>query len=423
MHVRKNIKKIAGCILSAMLIMSLCACGAEGGAETSEPAEPQTEEAEAVSEDKESEDTEKDAAAEEAADPDDGSETSAYPFVSLYTDQINALAGSGEADQFLLEYIDDDTIPELIACSSEGSFDQDNTFIYTAFNDELVLLASGISGVDGTSISFSYSNMIRQTGSMYGMSEVYSKIENGALVEEFSAREDHSFADDAESEEVITYSVNGKEVSEKEYKASIAEFAEPVAPFYRIDFDGLSELTFSSESSTFEQGDQLSYYGVEDILDALNSFTAEGSDSIMMIQGPEYSGLKSLRSDINEDGTYYYEDMMDDGLTVITNMRYPNSQRDGQDMDAYAMNLVCAQVDNDADITDTSEDSGLSEKLTYPVYKISYQSGSNEDTKQAVGVVVLTDDYTYYYGYSCPIDHFEENQKIYESGLEDIELY
>lgn len=151
-------------------------------------------------------------------------------------------------------------------------------------------------------------------------------------------------------------------------------------------------------------------YGDEDVMGGL------------ALVGPEYTNMTNIREDNYDDGTYYYEDMTEDAITVITNMCYPNSQRDGQAMDAYAENIVCAQVDNDAVITETVEDSELAAKLSYPVYKISYESGSNEDTRQAVGVVVLTDFYTFYYGYSCPIDYFEENADFYEGELKDVEL-
>lgn len=40
----------------------------------------------------------------------------------------------------------------------------------------------------------------------------------------------------------------------------------------------------------------------------------------------------------------------------------------------------------------------------------------------ACGVVVLTDGYTYYFGYKCPIDHFEENEEFYKEELESIDL-
>ncbi|WP_026528560.1 hypothetical protein [Butyrivibrio sp. VCD2006] len=158
--------------------------------------------------------------------------------------------------------------------------------------------------------------------------------------------------------------------------------------------------------------------------DAEEAATEEelASKNMLAVKAPGYTGLTNLRTQNNDDGTYYYEDMTEDGLTVITNMCYVNSQRDGQDMDAYAENLVCAQVNSDAVITGSAQDEELSAKLTYPVYKIDYESGENEDTKQAVGVVILTDNFTYYYGYECPIDFFEDNQEFYEEELKNIAL-
>lgn len=142
----------------------------------------------------------------------------------------------------------------------------------------------------------------------------------------------------------------------------------------------------------------------------------------LVIRGAAYMGLENLRNENNDDGTYFYEDMTEDGITVITNMSAPNSQRDGQDPDAYAENFVCALIDNDARITETKEDEKLTGSFTYPVYRILWESGSNEDSRQAVGVVVLTDLYTYYYGFKCSVDYYEDNADFYDSELENLEL-
>ncbi len=146
------------------------------------------------------------------------------------------------------------------------------------------------------------------------------------------------------------------------------------------------------------------------------------SRNVMAIQAPGYTGLTNLKQEDNEDGTYFYEDMTEDGVTIITNMSAPNSQKDGQDPDAYAENFVCAMVDNDAEITGSKEDKDLTEKFTYPVYKVDWESGNNEDTRQAVGIVVLTDNFTFYFGYKCPIDDYEDNQEFYEDELKNLEF-
>lgn len=144
--------------------------------------------------------------------------------------------------------------------------------------------------------------------------------------------------------------------------------------------------------------------------------------NVLAIKGPSYTGLSNLKNENNEDGSYFYEDMTEDGITIITNMCARNLQRDGQDPDAYAENFVCALIDNDAKITETKGDEKLSSSLTYPAYRIYWESGSNEDSRQAVGVVVLTDNFTYYYGYKCSVDYFEDNAEFYEDELDGIKL-
>ena len=151
-------------------------------------------------------------------------------------------------------------------------------------------------------------------------------------------------------------------------------------------------------------------------------FDEEHPNNELVLRGSSYTGLTNIRKENNDDGTYYYEDITSDGITVITNMSSPNSQRDGQDMDAYAINFVCALIDNDARVDDSVIDDALTEKFTYPVYKATWESGANEDTKKATGVVVLTDLYTYYYGFACPIDFYEENEEFYKEELADLSL-
>ena len=180
-----------------------------------------------------------------------------------------------------------------------------------------------------------------------------------------------------------------------------------------------------ADAATDAAAEAVTDAAAEAVTDAATDTATDVSDSgrnTLVIKAPGYTGLTNIRKDDNADGTYFYEDMTEDGITIITNMSYPNSQRDGQAMDAYAENIVCAQVDNDAVIKETVEDADLTAKLTYPVYKISWESGSNEDTKQAVGVVVLTDGYTYYFGYKCPIDYFEENADFYNGELQSIDF-
>ncbi len=177
-----------------------------------------------------------------------------------------------------------------------------------------------------------------------------------------------------------------------------------------------------SSEPTAEETDEGKGDLIED--DGVDETDEESVINYLAIKGPSYTGLTNLTKENNEDGSYYYQDMTEDALTVITNMSYRNSQRDGQDPDAYAENFVCAVVDDtdSAKIISSRNDETVSESTTYPSYRVYWESGSNEDTRQNAGVVVLTDNFTYYYGYGCPIDFYEDNVDFYESELDSVEL-
>ena len=147
-----------------------------------------------------------------------------------------------------------------------------------------------------------------------------------------------------------------------------------------------------------------------------------GHTNTLAVKGPSFTGMTNIVKENNDDGTYHYEDMTEDGITTIINLCTMNYQDDGQDPDAYAELYCCSQVDNDANITGSWKDEEISAALTYPVYRVDWQSGSNEDTTYTAGVVIMTDWFTYFYGYKCPIDDYEENESFYEEGFNNLEL-
>ena len=194
-----------------------------------------------------------------------------------------------------------------------------------------------------------------------------------------------------------------------------------------LAFSGLYGCGKEAENVSVDQTVEETDEGQGDVI-ADDEQTAEPSDDSvtneLALKGPSYTGLTELDKINNEDGTYKYQDITEDGLTVITNMSYRNSQSDGQDPDAYAENFVCAVVDDtdSAKITSSKSDETVSVSTTYPSYRVYWETGSNEDSRQNVGVVVLTDSFTFYYGYGCPVDYYEENSDFYESELDSVTL-
>ena len=284
MKLKKMIKRMTALAFASILTLTLAGCGSgDSGAakveepakaqaeepveeQTDEPAEKQTEEPVAAPEEASSEEAAP-VVDEQAKDNDESADEPRY--ITAYRGLVKEMSDAGVADQFMLAKIDGDEIWELLASSSEGSFNQENTFIYTFHNDEPVLLASVIAGSDGASLSYSENNLIRQTGSMAGMTDVYSSIADGALKEEFRAEMINTFETDAAGDEVFSYTVNGKEVSKEEYEKQLADFNAKNAPFVVIDSEGLNVMDY--KDGEFVEGTQLAYWTAEDTLSELDS--------------------------------------------------------------------------------------------------------------------------------------------------------
>lgn len=270
------IKRMTALTLASILSLTLVGCGSgdSGAAQVEEPAtaqaeEPVEEQSEVPVASSEEASSEEAASVEQEVQRGGGGLADKPGYITAYRGLVKEMSDAGVADQFMLAKIDGDEIWELLASSSEGSFNQENTFIYTFHNDKPVLLASVIAGSDGASLSYSENNLIRQTGSMAGMTDVYSSIADGALKEEFRAEMINTFETDAAGDEVFSYTVNGKEVSKEEYEKQLADFNAKNAPFVVIDSEGLNVMDF--KDGEFVEGTQLAYWTAEDTLSELDS--------------------------------------------------------------------------------------------------------------------------------------------------------
>ncbi len=183
-------------------------------------------------------------------------------YAGLYLDEIEKLVSEGMADQFALVNIDEDDTPELVASDSAGSYDHDNAFIYTVSDDNLVLLAEALTGVDGTFLCFSEGkNLIRQSGSAAGASEEFFVISDGKLKEVFRAEMIDTLETDADDEEIYRYSVNGEEADLRSYTEAVAQFVKDYDPLVSIEYDGMKKITYKQEDDTgwFEQTETIAY--------------------------------------------------------------------------------------------------------------------------------------------------------------------
>lgn len=187
------------------------------------------------------------------------------------------------------------------------------------------------------------------------------------------------------------------------------------------------EIMYSDLADILKPGFIYEDYATAEEKSTTDAAPSASSKNDLAVSGPGFTGLTNIKNENNDDGSYFYEDMTDDGMTTITNMCAPNSQSKGQDDLAYVTDFVCASVDKDAKIDDIEYDDDLSRLLSetagnISAYEVEWESGSNEDTKSAKGIVILTDNFTYYYGFKSPIDNYYDNEDLYEDELENISM-
>ena len=137
-----------------------------------------------------------------------------------------------------------------------------------AYNAETAAAAAGRTAIyKGPQSSFSYKKYSTQTEYMrdlrWRMERVYDGLE--------------AYTDDSKIVPVPgiikTYTVNGKEVDQKEYEKQLADFNAKYAPFVVIDAEGLNVMEFAD--GEFAEGTQLAYWTAEDTLGELDSMAKE----------------------------------------------------------------------------------------------------------------------------------------------------
>lgn len=140
-----------------------------------------------------------------------------------------------------------------------------------------------------------------------------------------------------------------------------------------------------------------------------------------------FTNMQNLKTENYDDGGYYYEDMTQDGSTVIINSAYPTTQADGQSAEDYAVATATAlaQADN-CKVQSCEQNSTYTTNLSYPVYVVTFTSGANEDMRMWTVFMTATDTDTYLYAFSSTMDAADELAQTYldvfaNLRLEDVE--
>lgn len=138
-----------------------------------------------------------------------------------------------------------------------------------------------------------------------------------------------------------------------------------------------------------------------------------------------FTGMESVTAENYPDGTYFYQDVTQDGQTDVFNVCQPNRITDGVDEDDYLCAAARALDPDQSDIYqfgNVVQDPDASQALSYPVYRITFTTGSNEDQRDWTVFALNTDSHTYLYAFRATPQAAEDMADVYADVFSQLYL-
>ena len=185
---------------------------------------------------------------------------------------------------------------------------------------------------------------------------------------------------------------------------------------------------------TGEKGGTTSSAGSASSVSSGVTSTADGSsqeeepiqhmNSMVFMNGANFPGMTVSRNDHDENGGYWYEDVTEDGIRIVS--RCVPTELKWMDIgDFKELNETIVHSAIDAETYDFEVENAANEnefKNSFPTYYSMWKSGGNEDTVQHHGVIVTTDNYTYIYELSVHIDSYDDVKDSFKDILMRVQL-
>ena len=191
--------------------------------------------------------------------------------------------------------------------------------------------------------------------------------------------------------------------------------------------DGGKELLmvwfWDAESEEFVYQEAESQLGEEE---GQGDLIPDGGNAVLVLKSDElpFANMKTLESEVREDGTYYYADATEDGQITAVNTVLQNQRADdGQTPEEYAGDCALALSEADAyDSLTVEKNDAYTAKMSYPVYIVTYTAGKDADTCEWTVFVMETDSYTYLCGFCAAVDAADDVKSVYEGFFAGLQL-
>ena len=141
----------------------------------------------------------------------------------------------------------------------------------------------------------------------------------------------------------------------------------------------------------------------------------------VLIRSGSFTGTTPLETNNQYHGGYYYSEQTEDGQTIILNCCF-TSTWEGEDLEDYM--AACAAQISEAEIQDLTitESAEHTQRISYPVHLLSWQTGQGEEARQWDAFFFMTDTHTYLYAFDTAADAAPEMQEVWQEVFGQLSL-
>ena len=130
-------------------------------------------------------------------------------------------------------------------------------------------------------------------------------------------------------------------------------------------------------------------------------------------------GMEQVDTYENEGGEYGSAYLAENGLVYFAMYTLRSAEYGEESITASIERMSEVDALEDYQIV---QDEGLSEKLSYPVWRATYLTGENEDTSNHIDIYIQTDGWDLYFTSSIDADNNEEGAQVVEEMIAGMEI-
>lgn len=143
----------------------------------------------------------------------------------------------------------------------------------------------------------------------------------------------------------------------------------------------------------------------------------------VLMRTGSFTGLTPLETNNDYRGGYLYADQTADGLTVIYNCCFATDQVGGTSLEDYIAETAQAIGGEGPREMTVTEDAGHSQRLGYPVYLLTWQTGDGTEARTWDGFFCMTEGYTYLYAFCTTPDNAAAMSDTWQSVFGELYLF